>query len=485
MPAANANGASPPPRFEQHRGQDELGALTLAEVVSRLHWLIHLRWLAAAGVVVLPLAAANVLGYTLPTFPLALVGMGIAVYNLAFRAWLRQRGEAIDATAAARMANIQITVDLTALTVVLHLSGGVDNPLSGYYVFHVIIAATMLTPAAAFAQATWAVFLYSAMVAAEMYGLLPHHHLPLLADERLHKDPHAFLIVLALASVLYVSAYLACSIVQRLREREAELERMRREAHQTATQCQAAYDKLVEVQHAQVQYLRRVAHELKSPLAAISTAISVVLEGLVGDVHPKQREMLERIQRRCQDAIATVGDLLDLARMRELPPQQFEPVDLRHVIDAIEAAYAEDAAAKGISLQVEESVSLPPVRGDMEALQTMLGNLVSNAVKYTQSGGRVIISAKPEDDMVVLSVADNGPGIAEEELPRIFDEFYRSPEMRRSDIEGTGLGLPIVKSIVEAHSGRIEVRSRRGEGTTFTVYLPAITEAPSEGPPDS
>lgn len=485
MPAANANGASPPPRSEQHRGQDELGALTLAEVVSRLHWLIHLRWLAAAGVVVLPLAAANVLGYALPTFPLALVGMGIAVYNLAFRAWLRRRGEAIDATAAARMANIQITVDLTALTVVLHLSGGVDNPLSGYYVFHVIIAATMLTPAAAFAQATWAVFLYSAMVAAEMYGLLPHHHLPLLADERLHKDPHAFLIVLALASVLYVSAYLACSIVQRLREREAELERMRREAHQTATQCQAAYDKLVEVQHTQVQYLRRVAHELKSPLAAISTAISVVLEGLVGDVHPKQREMLERIQRRCQDAIATVGDLLDLARMRELPPQQFEPVDLRHVIDAIEAAYAEDAAAKGISLQVEQSVSLPPVRGDMEALQTMLGNLVSNAVKYTQSGGQVIISAKPEDDMVVLSVADNGPGIAEEELPRIFDEFYRSPEMRRSDIEGTGLGLPIVKSIVEAHSGRIEVRSRRGEGTTFTVYLPAITEAASEGPPDS
>jgi signal transduction histidine kinase len=452
----------------------QAGALTLEEVSSRLKWLIELRWLAAAGVVMLPLAAANVLAFRLPVSSLALVGVGIAAYNLAFRSWLRARYRQMTLRLAAVMANTQIAVDLAALTIVLHLSGGVDNPLNSYYVFHVMIAATILSPLAAYAQATWALVLYLAMVSAEAIGWLPHYSIAPLRSEELYRSPHAYLIVLALASLLYVAAYLTCSVVQRLRQRERQLEQMSQEAQTTATQCQVAYDKLLALQHAQVLYMRRVAHELKSPLAAIATALSVILEGLTGDVPPKQRQMIERTYRRTQDAIALLGDLFDLARMRELPPQEFQAVDVDHVAETVVGEYAEQAATRRIHLALETTGRLPAVLGNDEALTTMLGNLVSNGVKYTGEGGRVVVGLSAEGSDVVIRVSDNGPGIAQDDLARIFDEFYRAPDARQSDIEGTGLGLAIVKSIVEQHGGTITVESEVGRGTTFIVRLPAM-----------
>jgi len=465
------------------RERGVFGALTLAELTARLAWLTHLRWIAAAGVVVLPLAVDSALKYHLPVLSLALVGVAIAAYNLAFRAWLKAHSATMDFRLTRLMANTQIAVDLAALTVVLHLSGGVGNPLSCYYVFHVVIAATMLTPLAAYGQATWAVLLYSAMVGAEAAGWLPHHSLGPLEAESLYRSPHAALPVLAMASAVYVTAYLTCSIALRLRERETELEQMSLEAHNTAAQCRLAYDELLVVQHAQVQYMRRVTHELKAPLSAIAQALSVVLEGLTGDVPEKQREMLERSYRRAQDAIATLGDLLDLARMRELPQAEFSAVDVSHVAETVVDEYAEQAASRRIQIGFQARGRLPAVHGDHEALTTMLANLLSNAVKYCGDGGHVTMTAEAEGDYVVLRVTDNGPGISQDDLPRVFDEFYRAPEMRQSGLEGTGLGLAIVRSIVERHGGMVTAHSESEVGTTFVVRLPAEREPTAEDAP--
>ncbi len=460
----------------------EAGELTLQELELRLRWLIDLRWLAVAGVITLPAAATILLHFQLPVPSLALAGVGIAAYNMAFRAWLKSRRAALTERLAHRMANVQIAADLAALTAVLHLSGGVDNPLWSYYVFHVIIAATMLSPLEAYAQATWGIVLFAALVAAEALGILPHYHLPMLADPELHRSLHAWLVVAALASVLYISAYLACSIAQRLREREQQLERLTREARVRAEQCQLAYDRLSQVQKVQVEYMRKMAHEIKAPFAAIATGLSVLLDGLVGEIPPKQRELLERARRRAQDGIAMANDLLDLARLRDLPEQRFEPVDMAHVISQVAELYAEQAAAKNIALHVDVADGLPLVLGDEDALSTMLSNLVSNAIKYTPEGGEVAISAAAEPGRVVVRVSDTGRGIAKDDIPRLFQEFYRTPDARRSGIEGTGLGLAIVKSVVDRHNGTIEVESELGKGTTFTVRLPAADQVSALSP---
>lgn len=453
-----------------------------AESIYRLQWFIRMRWIAAAAVIILPLFVSEVLGLDLPMLRLSITGVIIGLYNVVFWGWLHLCEEHMTERLGAIMANVQISVDLVALTVVLHFSGGVENPLAAYYVFHVIIAATLVSMMAAYAQATFAVVLFTAMTAAESSGLLHHWHIIGLSQGGVYNTYFAWLDVLAVASLLYVVAYMSVAVAERLRQREYQLERLSQETGVRAAQCEIAYDRLVELQRGQIQYMRRVTHELKAPLAAIVTSLAVILEQYVGDVDETQTHLLERAYKRAQDALDMLGDLLDLARMRELPSANFQDVEINRIIDDVVEAHADDAAARSVKLRVETTGRLPAVSGDHEALETMLANLVGNAIKYTNEGGQVTVSAAAESGFAVLRVSDKGPGIPQEDIGRIFDDFYRSPEARKRGIDGTGLGLAIVKSIVDRHGGTVEVSSEPGEGATFTVRLPATTAGASPPP---
>jgi signal transduction histidine kinase len=450
------------------------GTIARAEMIYRLHWFVRLRWIAAASVIALPLFISEGVGLQLPMVRLSITGLIIGGYNLLFRAWLKWREGEMTELLAATMANVQIGVDLVALTAVLHLSGGVENPLVAYYVFHVIIAATLVSMPAAYAQSTFALLLFAGMTAGESSGLLHHYHILGLSQEGTYNTYFAWLVVAAVASTLYVTAFLSVAIAERLRQREYQLEHLSQETSVRAAQCELAYDRLVELQRGQIQYMRRVTHELKGPLAAIVTSLAVVMERYVGDVDVDQARLLERAYKRAQDALDMLGDLLDLARMRELPTERFQPVEINRILEAVIEAHTEEALGRELELRVETSGRLPAINGDREALETMLANLVTNAIKYAETGGQVTVSATAEGGFAVLRVSDNGPGIPPEDLSRIFDDFYRSPEARKRNIDGTGLGLAIVKSIVERHGGSIDVNSRPGEGATFTVRLPAM-----------
>ena len=184
-------------------------SIARSEMVYRLHWFIRLRWIAAASVIVLPLFISEGVGLTLPALRLTITGMVIGGYNLLFLAWLRWREGEMTERLAAIMANLQISVDLVALTCVLHLSGGVENPLVAYYIFHVIIAATLVSMPAAYAQATLALLLFAGMTGAEATGLLHHYHILGLSQEGTYDTYIAWLIVAAVASTLYVTAFLS------------------------------------------------------------------------------------------------------------------------------------------------------------------------------------------------------------------------------------------------------------------------------------
>ena len=129
-------------------------------------------------------------------------------------------------------------------------------------------------------------------------------------------------------------------------------------------------------------------------------------------------------------------------------------------------------AEKQISIDIEVAPNLPVMRADETRLQEILYNLLDNALKYTQRGGRIRLAATRQDDEVIISVADNGPGIPDADLPRIFERFYRADKARSREMGGTGLGLSIVKHIAQMHGGRVEAESKLGEGTTIRVILP-------------
>jgi signal transduction histidine kinase len=469
---------APPPQT----GPDAL-RFAQAELTERLHWFIRLRWLAALGIVAAALGAALVLHVPVPVGALLAVAGAVVVCNIVFLAWtarLIADDGSIPFPAARLVALTQIAADLLALGALLHFSGGVENPVSSFFAFHMIIAGILLAREMAFAQATLGTMIFATVVGLERYGLLPHVHLGLFAQPGFYATDRVWLVVLTLAATLFLLVYMTTAITGRLREREQEAAELTREVADKAAALERAYADLEATQKLQVTYMRRTSHELRAPLAAVASILDVVDEGLTGDVPPKQREMLRRVRGKVGHLMGLTDDLLTLLRARATPPrEQFEPVGLDHIIENVVTLLAQRAEQEGVALSTEVSPALPPVHGDREMLTQLVTNLVANAVKYTPAGGSVRVEAEAEGDRVILRVADTGIGIAKEEQPRIFDEFYRSKAGREFTSKGTGLGLSIVKSIAGAHGAELVLQSEPGSGTTFTVRLATADRTPA------
>ncbi|GAW52516.1 ATPase domain-containing protein [Nocardioides sp. PD653] len=220
------------------------------------------------------------------------------------------------------------------------------------------------------------------------------------------------------------------------------------------------------------QLIATLSHELRTPLTVISGNLEMLADlGLEGPA-ARYEEAMTRGARRMQKV---VDDLLMLARVSHPQhPLVRAPVDLRVVVDDVVALVESTARSKGLDLQVRLDGSELVVRGDAAELDRLLGNLLSNAVKYTSSGGTVTVSAARHGDQVVLAVADDGLGIAEEDQVGLFHAFFRTANPDALSQPGTGLGLAIVERIVDRHEGTVQVASTLGVGTTFTVTLPAV-----------
>ena len=233
---------------------------------------------------------------------------------------------------------------------------------------------------------------------------------------------------------------------------------------------------LLELDRMKGAFIAMVSHELRSPISAIVQNINLILEGLVGETTEKQRRLLSRAKERSKGLLDLIGDLLEISKIEAgMAMQRKGILQLEEVVRTVVEFMEGEARAKGISLSATFHSSLPPVLGDKDNLEGVFTNLVSNAIKYTPEGGKVLIEMCPDGDYVKTVVQDTGIGISQEDLPRIFDKFSRIKSEKTRGIIGTGLGLSIVKGIVEAHLGSISVESEEGRGTSVTVLLPQKT----------
>lgn len=219
------------------------------------------------------------------------------------------------------------------------------------------------------------------------------------------------------------------------------------------------------------QLIATLSHELRTPLAVITGNLEMLSDLELGAAAERFGEAMTRGAGRMQKV---VDDLLVLARVSDpRHPLERVPVDLGDVARDVVDLVGSTARAKGLTLHVDLTPSGPVVPGDPAELDRLLGNLVSNAVKYTRRGGTVSVSATRPGEEVVLRVSDDGLGISEEDQAGLFRAFFRTTNPDALREPGTGLGLAIVATIVQRHRGRVEVDSRLGVGTTFTVTLPA------------
>ena len=221
------------------------------------------------------------------------------------------------------------------------------------------------------------------------------------------------------------------------------------------------------------EFVADVSHELRTPLASVKAYAETLREGAVEDAEHRL-EFIQEIERNVERMTRLVNDLLELSALESgSRPPALEPVSLMRIAGEVTASLKPLAERKRVVLRLDPFHDLPELRGDRNQLKQVFTNLIDNAIKFAGDKGVVRISARAQNGMVEVAVEDNGIGIPPEDLPRIFERFYRVDKARSRELGGTGLGLSIVKQIVEAHCGSVAVESPQGRGTTVRFTLPA------------
>lgn len=423
------------------------------ELTNRIRWLINLRWFAVAGVIGILIFLDQIFHINLPYPILYILGCALFLYNIIFFFYSLHP---VSKKYKNWFANIQITFDLITLSLLLHFSGGIENPFIFYFIFHMIIASILLTVRSAYIQATLAILLVAGISFLESTGIIRHYS---VIKNDLYKDPtHLLGEGIAFMTTLYIAVYMATSIAGRLRQRTREIQDLN----------------LILKEHDRIksEYVIRVSHDIQAHLGAIHSCLEVVTSGFVGDLSEKAGDFIKRAKHRTEVLLHFVKDLLELARIKIKKGFEMKPLDIESVIKSVMDTIRIRPEEREINIRLEIPENLSRIKGDEVSIKEVFNNLLINAIKYTPKGGKIVVSARELDDSVLVEIRDTGIGVPSEDREKIFEDFYRSKNAKEIDKDGTGLGLSIVKQIIEAHNGRIWVESELGKGSSFKFVLP-------------
>jgi signal transduction histidine kinase len=427
---------------------------------------------------VIGLAAASLFGRRLEfqsVWPsLFVVASIVALYNLFFRWLLRLGGPGTSESFASSLrivAVYEMAMDLIALTVTIHFTGGLQSPLLPFFAFHMAIGTMMITSrltyvlAGAVSAGALLVFLL------EVRGAIGFH--PLVAGTGLDMQVAA-LNLLTLIVALFGIVYLTDSVVTRLKQRSLELYETSEALGDRTEELQRLLGEMEELERRKSHYMRISAHQLRSPLGTIKTALRVMRKGYIDPGSEAGAKMLDGAAEVTDGLLAVINDLLELAKMREGRSKApwSKSVNLNQLIADLFDTLVPDAERRDVTLKPEFKGVAILDWGVPPDLVHAFENLIYNGIKYNRAGGSVVVELESADEAAIVRVIDSGIGISAEYLDQVFLEFVRAPNAKHHTSEGTGLGLAIVKEVVETHGGNVAASSREGEGTTFTVRLP-------------
>ncbi len=239
-----------------------------------------------------------------------------------------------------------------------------------------------------------------------------------------------------------------------------------------------------EIDRMKTEFISTVSHELRTPMTSIKGYIDLLYMGVAGPLSEQQKRFVTIIKNNADRLASLVSDILDISRIESGRVRlNFEPLSLKKVVEEVSLAFEHRIREKSLSYIVDIPDDLPPLWADKDRLTQILTNLISNACQYTPEGGSVTVTARAVGDVVQVDVRDTGIGIAPEDLPRVFDRFFRADHPVVRESPGTGLGLAITKAFVELHGGQIWVQSELGKGSTFSFTIPVAVEEKAEEKP--
>ena len=425
----------------------------------RVRWMIVLFLAAAALVCTVAPGLLRAFGLVPPRiWPWALT-VCLALANIVFKRFTDRLTESSPRAAIEANIRLQTAVDLAAVTVLVHLAGATASFVPFIYLFHIAAACVLLPRRASLLVALTASALYLGCVYLEILGVLPDAG---IMENRLcmcQQDAGVrALFAIATVFIWIVVWYLLSTMSKAIRTRDRRLEE--------------AYERILRADAQQNRQVLRTTHDLKVPFTGIETSIQILRYQHWDEIPESVRAVIERIERRAARLRKRISDILLVGAIRSQPgkPSVAVAADLRQVVEESIERSAAVAAQKRVTLHAD----VPPfsVAPDPGQLTILIANLVSNAVTYSDTGATVEVTAEESAGKVFLSVSDQGIGIAADDLPHIFDDYFRTEAAAEINKMSTGLGLAIVKEIAAKWRLSVEVTSEAGQGTTFKIGIP-------------
>lgn len=429
-------------------------------------WLINLRWIAIVFVVFGIIVTRYILKINIQEIQLFILAFILTLLNIISLSWvqsvIRNKKFSKVQKKINWNLNFQISTDLVILTMMLHFSGGIENPFIIYFIFHMIIGSISLGKLESYLQTTFALLLVGLLSFLEFFGIIPHYALEGFINTDSYNNIN-YLIGTGLVffTTSYIIVFITNTIVARQKRNQAELRKANNELFQK--------DKLKN------EYVIQITHTIKGHLAVIVSSLGSVDKKLIKE--ELRDEFISRAYARISLLSKFVKQLLHVTKIKLSYIFEFEIFSIRDIINNAVIAQQSVAEEKSILISCEIEDSIDKISGNKFTLKEVVFNLIGNAIKYTPNNGQIKLSALDFPKYILVEVTDNGIGIPDKEQNLIFDEFYRAQNVKDTKFEGTGLGLSIVKQIIESHGGKIWVKSTLNKGSKFSFTLP---KTPSE-----
>jgi signal transduction histidine kinase len=427
-----------------------------------IKWFIRIRWFAVLILIISNIAIKHLFNISIEEKPVYLLTLILFLLNVLHTVILRhitRKGTDKVIAKIKQEIHFQIITDLMVLTLILHYSGGIENPLILFYFFHLIIASSIFSTLKSYFYVAFTLLLVALLALLECYSYIPHYHLEGLMDNELYRN---VFYVFGTGFVFTCTAVIIVSLSHMIIYRSIKSE----ETYIKTNLELENKDKLKN------EYVLRVTHDIKGHVAAILSCIEVIRSKIAGPLNDVQEEFANRAFERTELLSGFVKNLLNLTRKRLKHDSEFEEFLFHDLINKIIPPIKILARDKSIDFNTYIDNSIQMITGNPLAIEELYSNLLLNAVKYTPPNGHIALTVKDHNDNIYTEISDSGIGIPKEELPNVFDEFYRGTNVPKDIKTGSGLGLSIVKQIVENHKGKIWVSSELGVWTKFTFELP-------------
>ena len=425
-------------------------------------WFIRFRWIALFILLVSNYVVRHLFNVSIQEVPIYILSVVLFVLNVLHTIILKRITKEWSNEVIPKIKkeiDFQILTDLIVLTLILHYSGGIENPIILFYFFHMIIASSIFSPLKSYLYVVFAILLVAILAFLECYSFIPHYHMEGFVNHDLYKNTFYILgtgFIFICTSVFIVS--LSHMIIYKSINSEETYVKTNLELENK--------DKLKD------EYVLHVTHDIKGHVAAILSCIEVIRSKIAGPLNEVQEEFVNRTFERTELLSGFVRDLLNLIEKRLKHDNEFEEFLFKDLINKVVIPIQILAREKSIDFNVSVDDSIQMITGNPFTIGELYSNLLLNAVKYTPPNGHIELMVRNRYNHIITEISDSGIGIPKEELPKVFDEFYRATNVPKDIKSGSGLGLSIVKQIVKNHNGKIWVSSELGAWTKFTFLLP-------------